>query len=330
MIRLIQIELRRLWWRRAVRALAVVAILVPIIVAVTVFFQSKPASEAERADAQAQVDAEAAQPYIAKDIARCEKKPEQYFGDQVPDDVAKACAESLTPRLDWFLYETPLNLKDQATEGSGLLVIAVIGITMLLAGATFAGHDWTTGSMSNQLLFEPRRSRVWFAKAAAVLIHALVVGGLVLAGYWLALHAISVNRGITESIFDWDIGYASALRGLGLVGAAAIGGYCMSMLFRSTVVTLGVVFAISVVAPILFAFLTFDGHIQAQPQNQGLGVIAGKYEIVDYDKVECQSDDTAPGCRVVMTARVGAGYFGALVLLAGVPSWLLYRRRDVG
>ena len=28
---------------------------------------------------------------------------------------------------------------------------------MLLVGTTFAGHDWNTGSMSNQLLFEPRR-----------------------------------------------------------------------------------------------------------------------------------------------------------------------------
>ena len=41
-----------------------------------------------------------------------------------------------------------------------------VTLLMLLAGTTFAGHDWNTGSMSNQLLFEPRRARVWVAKAA--------------------------------------------------------------------------------------------------------------------------------------------------------------------
>ena len=44
----------------------------------------------------------------------------------------------------------------------------LVTLVMLLAGTTFAGHDWNTGSMGNQLLFEPRRARVWGAKLAAV------------------------------------------------------------------------------------------------------------------------------------------------------------------
>ena len=44
----------------------------------------------------------------------------------------------------------------------------VLAILMMLAGTTFAGHDWASGSVSNQLLFEPRRPLVWAAKAAVV------------------------------------------------------------------------------------------------------------------------------------------------------------------
>ena len=45
-------------------------------------------------------------------------------------------------------------------------LVILLAILMMLAGTTFAGHDWASGSVSNQLLFEPRRPRVWAAKAA--------------------------------------------------------------------------------------------------------------------------------------------------------------------
>ena len=56
---------------------------------------------------------------------------------------------------------------------------------MVIAGCTFVGADWASGSMTNQLLFVPRRTRVWLAKAAAVTIwsgaFALVVISALLA-----------------------------------------------------------------------------------------------------------------------------------------------------
>ena len=52
-----------------------------------------------------------------------------------------------------------------SAKGSGLAVV-VSHLLLVLVGTTFVGHDWNSGSMSNQLLFEPRRLRVWAAKGA--------------------------------------------------------------------------------------------------------------------------------------------------------------------
>src|SRR3546814_14121751 len=67
------------------------------------------------------------------------------------------------------------------TIAAAVLVV----VMMLLAGATFAGADWSSGSMSNQLLFESRRGRVWLAKVSAAFIGGFVVAALALAFLWV-------------------------------------------------------------------------------------------------------------------------------------------------
>ena len=52
--------------------------------------------------------------------------------------------------------------------------------------------------MSNQLLFEPRRPRVWAAKALAVLVLAgLVAAAVVLAAFWAGAGRLAEPRDIT-------------------------------------------------------------------------------------------------------------------------------------
>ncbi len=79
-----------------------------------------------------------------------------------------------------------------------MTALAVIVTSLLvIAGATFAGSDWSTGSMSNQLLFVPRRSTVWLAKALAVLLGGLLVAGVLVVGFWLTLLLVADARGIS-------------------------------------------------------------------------------------------------------------------------------------
>ena len=111
-------------------------------------------------------------------------------------DVQAGCEDMTLPQPDWFGTRPTLSLDDERSGGSGLVVATILAMLLLLLGATFAGHDWNSGSMSNQLLFEPRRARVWAAKAVAVLLAGLVVAGGVLLVFWGGLWWLSELRGL--------------------------------------------------------------------------------------------------------------------------------------
>ena len=88
------------------------------------------------------------------------------------------------PQADWFGTRQP-SASTTSAAGSGLVVATILAMLLLLLGATFAGHDWNSGSMSNQLLFEPRRGRVWAAKAGVdPARRPACVAGRVLLIFW--------------------------------------------------------------------------------------------------------------------------------------------------
>jgi len=70
---------------------------------------------------------------------------------------------------------------------------------LLLAGTTFAGHDWSTGSIVNQLIFEPRRRRMWLAKAVVVFLAGLIVALVALLAFWTVLWGIASHRGLSPA-----------------------------------------------------------------------------------------------------------------------------------
>jgi len=177
--RLLGLELTRLRWRRAVVVLLAACLLVPAVIWVAMAVNTRPMSAAEIRQAEEQVAIELQQPYIRDEIERCIENPEEYGAPATNTEAT--CREFLEPRVDWYLHRQPLDLATER-EGSGLGVITILAALAMLIGTTFVGHDWNSGSMSNQLLFEPRRRRVWLAKALAVLCCGLVTGAVVLGG----------------------------------------------------------------------------------------------------------------------------------------------------
>jgi hypothetical protein len=328
MIDLLKVELNRLRWRRAVVVLVAAAIVVPVVIFIAVAYETRPVSDAERAEVAEMVREEAQQPYVQRELKRCQRSPEEYGVGAA--EGPRTCEEAVLPQPDWYLTRAPLNLKEEVKEGAGIGVAAVLTVLMLLIGATFVGHDWSTGSMGNQLLFESRRTRVWVAKAAAVLGIGVVVSGLVLFSYWGGLLALTHQRDIPVPDGVVNDVYAQALRATLLAGLAGLGGYLLTMLFRSTVATLGILFAVAVAVPVLFSLFTFPGHISLQPQNNAWAMIRGGVEITDFDDEKCWDDPAkSEGCVVEITTTDASVYLGSLFVAAGVPSLLLYRRRDV-
>src|SRR4029079_11391652 len=94
------------------------------------------------------------------------------------------CDENMLPRVEWYLGWSP-------PEFVATLESTLLGVTMLLAaalvvaGVTFAGADWSSGTIGTQLLFQPRRWRVFGNKVVALAAWSALVAAVVAALAWL-------------------------------------------------------------------------------------------------------------------------------------------------
>ena len=149
-------QLTRLRWRRAVVALLVLAVLVPLVILGIRWYDTRPRDVDDLASDYGS--------FIYDEVDDCVRRG-GYNGTKA--DTRAECETAVAKG-----FGTTLDLREEREEGGAVAVMLLVGLLMLLAGTTFAGHDWNTGSMSNQLLFEPRRARVWAAKAAAVALLA--------------------------------------------------------------------------------------------------------------------------------------------------------------
>ncbi len=322
------VELTRLRWRRAVLLLVTAAVVLPAIIFAATAWNTRPASAAELQRVQQMVAEESQQPYVQKELNRCLAKPQRY-GVPPGDDLQSGCESRVLPQVEWYSSRQVLDPTSERTDGSGLAVSIVLTMLLVLLGTTFVGHDWNSGSMSNQLLFAPRRLRLWAGKCLIVLGTGIVVAGLVLASYWGGLLALADHRGLEVPGDLVSAGYVWVLRGSLLTALAGVGGYAMTMLFRSTVATLGVLFAVAIVGPLLITVLGFPGNQRYLPQHNYAAVLNHGTTYYDYDS--CNSSGGEQECNPERSLSMAHGmtYFGSLLALAVVPSLLSFRRRDV-
>lgn len=326
-MRLLLVELRRLRLRRAVAMLLVACVAVTIVVFAGIAWSTRPVSDSELRQAQEMVEQERENPYVQKDIARCERHPDNYG---VTD--ASACADAVGPRLEWFLSRSPLRV-DELVRSAGLGLVTVLMGLLMLAGTTFAGADWNSGSMSNQLLFEPRRWRIWLAKGAAVLSVALATSAVLLASFWGAVALLARARDLTTRPAVWDLIWMSSGRAVLVIGAAALGAYAVTMLVRSTVFTLGAMFAVVVGATIVMSLI---GISEAWFPNKSLGAVIwdGTRYYVEPPALCFQDNGRAPAgvdCSGMgrLSLWEGVRNLGVLLAVAVGASMLSFRRRDV-
>lgn len=329
--RLLGLELTRLRWRRAVVVLVAACVLVSAVIWVAMAFNTRPVTEADVRQAQEQVQIELQQPYIRDEIERCIERPEDYGAST--DDPEATCREFIEPRVDWYLNRQPLDLASER-ESSGVGVITILAALAMLIGTTFAGHDWNSGSMSNQLLFESRRRRVWLAKGLAVLCCGLMIGVVVLAAYWTGAWALAEQRDVQVSGEQWALIRNLNLRGALLIGLAGLAGYALTMLFRSTVATLGTLFAFTIGGSIFILNVFGEGATGWLPTTNFMAVLANGTEFFNgsSDGQSCTAlDDGSMNCTNmdVLTLAQGSTYLGTMLVAIVVLSMWSFQRRDV-
>jgi hypothetical protein len=309
---LLRVELTRLRWRRAVLALMALGVLVPVIIFIGTVVTTQQKSLAELRENYGQ--------NIDGSIADCRQRPRQ-SGVRPGGDVATACAE----RIQADYGNQPLNLRTQRESGSGPAIIAVLAALMLLLGTTFAGHDWNTGSISNQLLFEPGRQRVWLAKLLAVGLVGGVLALMVLVAHWTGLNLVSSARDLDQPPHALGAAYKQAALGTSLVAAAGVLGYALTMLLRSTVATLGVLFASGFLGIVSVA-VGFASSERFMPWSNFLAFVVGRYAYY-VDEPSC----FPPACSSerYVDRSDSVVYFVVILAVVAAASLSTFRSRDL-
>lgn len=321
-MRLFLVELTRFRARRAIAMMVLAATLLAAFVVLATAYGTRSVDPTEVAAAQEQMDRD--RELNEGEYQLCLSDPEGYLG---PGASADDCALT-EPQLDWYISRPTLDIGNVA-EGQGIAVMVLISGIAVLIGTSFAGADWSSGSLSNQLIFEPRRGLVWATKALAVTLGTAVATALVLTGFWAALQTVAASRDITTPDAAWDTVMTTSGRAVVLAAASALGAFSLTMLLRNTVGTLGLLFAYAVAGEGLAAALPFE---KMQQWSLAVNVIAWLQDGVDiFDENLCQGPDAGPGCVPYFNVSLehAALYMGALLAFAMVVSVLSFRRRDV-
>jgi ABC-2 type transport system permease protein len=323
MIRLVRVELTRFRSRRVIALLILLAAVLVALVAAKSAWDTRPISAQEAATAQKDADVAANRSDIKADLAKCLDDPAQYLGTGAN---AQECRDLLTAAPRSYLPRDPLDLTG-TLKGNGIGAALLVAGLLVIAASTFAGSDWSSGSMTTQLLFEPRRARVWVAKAIAVTFASAVVSAVVLGGFWMALYLVAVNRDVPHgSDVVTDIGW-HLLRAVVLAMGAALGAFALTMLFRYSVATLALLFAYSVGGEIVIFLLPLDGIARWSLGNNVFGWLETHFKYVD-PTARCARHGDCIGPQHLSHAETGL-YLLALLLVAATASLVAFRRRDV-
>ncbi|KQT94385.1 hypothetical protein ASG49_05760 [Marmoricola sp. Leaf446] len=323
MTRLLLVELSRFRTRRSIALLVLGTVVAAALVAGLTAYQTRPLTQAERVDAQAQVDLAGRDPQVRSELRACREAPTDYLG---PEAEAADCASALLPAADSFYPREALD-PVVVREGRGVQVGLLVAGLLIVAGSTFAGGDWGSGSMATQLLFEGRRRRVWLAKAGAVVLGCAVTALVALAAFWAVLLLVARARGVTVGGGELADVALQVGRGVALSAAAGLGAFALTMVFRHTVATLALLFVYAVGGEVAVSLLPIDG--------------AGRWAVgtnaVGWLRTDYTYDDPSATCSLlgrcsqlqVLTHTEAVLFLGVLLVLACVVSLAWFSRRDV-
>lgn len=302
---LLRAELIRFRSRRSIVLLLLAGIIVALAVTITTALDTRSSSDADIAKAEKQA---------AGEIKSCEKHPGRHRVKNPTD-----CSSQIR---DYYLARTKLD--PGKVRDSAVVLATTLMLAGLLAATSFIGAEYSSGSMSNLLLFEPRRWKVWAAKLIAAAL-ALAVWGAVCMAIMLT---VLVTLGRARDPGSWDGGWlqdtiSTGGRAAVLVAVAALLGAAVTLVTRSTMGTAGLVFGYILAGEGILR-LIWDGPAEnLVVSNRAFGLLTGHQE------VRVWPDDGGKPDLYVFSTDDSALYLGIGLVIVLVISYVAYARRDV-
>jgi ABC-2 type transport system permease protein len=154
-----------------------------------------------------------------------------------------------------------------------------LGLLGILLGSTFLAAEFGAAGFGTQLLFEPRRWRLYAAKVAAVAVGCGLVAVLVVAWTGLGQYAASVFRGSTVGVDGgWLVDRAGdTLRVAGACALAAVCALAVGAIARRTVVAVGVFFGVVIATGFVINTSWGRGLGRNSPMNGIFAVGSGDF-----------------------------------------------------
>ena len=311
MIDLFRSEFLRARSRRILPMMLVGGVLLIVVAMVIAGANSQKPTAAEIAAAQA---------FSRKQFNQCMRG--QYGGQLPPgyDTLQELCADETAPHTD-----TGLQFGDAALllEHTSTFVV-LLGVAL---AASLGGADWSAGTMTTLLTWEPRRVRVLLVRALVValsvafvtlLLQAILFGSFSLA---VALRGTSLGApsGLLGTAALTGLRVSTVAVGFGLVALA------IATIGRSTVAALGVLFGYLVLVEGVIAGLR--PSIQDRLLVRAGGVIVSQQPIFDQNApVTVSLGRSLPVLLGITEAWVVAAVY---VVVLMVLALLVFRARDV-
>jgi ABC-2 type transport system permease protein len=239
------------------------------------------------------------------------------------ESLEEACRENVRPALSVngvWLRDLPEILLGIAT------FVILIGAWL---GASLAGADWTSNTMTTLLTWEPRRARV-------LLIRGLVVAVAVAAVTLFLQAAFSGVFALVAELFGstafsgpglWSDVAAAAARVSAMAAGIGLVAYAIAMIGRSTVASLGVLFGYLVLVEGVIA--GFRQSIQPWLLVRAAGVVVSETPMLSYQDTTMASSSPFAQEHVVLSVNGAWMLVGAYVVGLLLVALLAFHRRDV-
>jgi ABC-2 type transport system permease protein len=281
MMRLLKVELGRLFSRRLIRVLAIVGLLAFIGVDILIAARSSTdiAAAHTRADAVAQSQYQSCLAQVGLTQGRGPTRSDCENG--LPAAQLKNCLANVQNQVAGPGQITREECIRSSNPYSKDLLVSAAFIFMLLGlviGASFIGAEWQSGTFASLLTWEPRRQRVLAAKLLASVIGvgvlAMALTGVLVGGAAAAAVLRGTMDGTTTQLMG-QLGVMAA-RVLGLVALFTLIGAALASFTRHTVAAVALLGGYLVLGEFVGAIVSSWWRTHAL-SAQIIAIIQGRY-----------------------------------------------------
>lgn len=328
MTRLTKVELRRLFSRRLTTVALLGALVITGLMLFGTYQEAKPLSGAELTAQRAQFD-QAHKEFEANGEQQVQECLTQQSETRKTDPKADFGCNQMEPKLEsWGKPQAKFAamMPDILLAGSYLLTL--VGFVV---GASFVAAEFSSGSMSSWLTFEPRRMRVYASKLTAaglgLIPSTVALLGLLTAGVWLIVRYFSPTAVTTAKVWG-DLGEMGA-RSLALALAATVTGAALGVLVRRTVAVLGIAVGYLVLVEGVFGQALHSARPWLLQLNVTGWLQHGATYFIDTCSTNAQGGYSCQSVDKVLSFGHSTAYLGLLVVLTVGLAAVVFRRRDV-